>query len=231
MHAAYLVNPASLDPRIRSLSRMSLRSDLTACEQLGIDWLVLHPGSSPDTDRPNVIRRIAQELDGLFDVCSATKPGIALETTADSRNSIGGQFEDLQEIIAHSRYPERLAVCLDTAHIFAAGYDLTSESGTLRTLDQFHNLAGLDRIRIIHLNDSKSARGSKADRHEHIGLGQIPLSVFRVFLSHPAFQNVPMILETPKDAEGLWDLRNLEILKRLREGHSIPEKLLALPPG
>ncbi len=229
MHAAYLANPASTDPRISVLTKDSLCADLLNCQLLGIDRLVLHPGSSPDEDRRSVILRIAKTLDDVFDFTPNNRVEIAIETTAGSRNSIGGQFEDIRDVLDFSRHSDRLSVCFDTAHVFAAGYDLASEIGLSETLDQFDRLIGLNRIHVIHLNDSKSACGSKADRHEHLGLGRIPLPVFRAILSIAAFRDVPMILETPKDAEGKWDRRNLEILRRLRLGRSISEKLLELP--
>ena len=231
MHAAYLANPASTDTRISTLTRNSLHADLLTASQLDIKRLVLHPGSSPEDDRRSVICRIARTLDDVFGSAGDNRVEIALETTAGSRNSIGGRFEDIRDILDISRHPERVSVCFDTAHVFAAGYNLTSEAGLCETLAQFDRLIGLERIHVVHLNDSKSAHGSKADRHEHIGMGRIPLTVFRTILSIDAFRNVPMILETPKDPEGAWDRRNLDILRHLRHGRPVPAALLELSPA
>jgi deoxyribonuclease-4 len=143
------------------------------------------------------------------------KTRIALETTAGQGSSLGSKFEHLADIISRVREPERLCVCLDTAHIFAAGYDISSESATRKTFCEFDRVIGRDRLVAIHVNDSKTARGSRVDRHEHIGKGRIGLEAFRFIMRHRRFRSVPKVLETPKGKDLREDVMNLKTLRAL----------------
>jgi len=143
------------------------------------------------------------------------KTNIALETTAGQGSCLGNRLEHLAFIIANVREAERLRVCLDTAHLFAAGYDISSEHSTRKTLREFDRVIGRDRLAVIHLNDSKTARGSRVDRHEHIGKGRIGLEAFRLIMRERHFREIPKVLETPKGKDLAEDVMNLRTLRRL----------------
>jgi deoxyribonuclease-4 len=142
---------------------------------------------------------------------------IALEITAGQGSCIGHRFEHLAHIIANVCEPDRLRVCLDTAHLFAAGYDIGSESGVRRTFREFDRVIGRSRLVAIHVNDSKTGRGSRVDRHEHIGKGRIGLDAFRFIMRSPQFHQIPKVLETPKGKDLAEDVINLKRLQRLAE--------------
>ena len=145
------------------------------------------------------------------------KTKIALETTAGQGSCLGDRFEHLAHIIASVREPERLCVCLDTAHIFAAGYDIGTEAGARKTFREFDRVIGLDRLVAIHLNDSKTERGSRVDRHEHIGKGKIGLDAFRFIMRNRRFAKIPKVLETPKGKDLAEDVTNMKTLRALIE--------------
>lgn len=206
-HAGYLINPAG-DGEVLEKSRRALIDELYRASLLEIPCLVLHPGSHRDLGRPEGMKRIIETLDGAFEA----DPGetiILLETTAGQGTSIGHRFEDLEEIMAASRFPQRLAVCLDTCHIFAAGYDLVDPEKYEKTIEQFSRVIGLEKLKLIHLNDSKREQESRVDRHEHIGEGLIGDKGFENLLNDRRLEDIPLVLETPKpDADS--DRRNLE---------------------
>jgi deoxyribonuclease-4 len=145
------------------------------------------------------------------------KTRIALETTAGQGSSLGHRFEQIAYIVENVREPERLCVCLDTAHIFAAGYDIGSEAGIKKTFREFDRVIGFDRLAAVHMNDSKTARGSRVDRHQHIGKGQIGLDAFRFIMCNRRFRKIPKVLETPKGKELREDVENLKTLRSLIE--------------
>ncbi len=217
-HDSYLINLASPDPDNHAKSLALFRDELLRCEALDIPLLVTHPGAHMKEGEQAGIARIAKSLDRLHADLPGLKTITCLEVTAGQGTSLGHRFEHLREIIDRVREPDRLAVCLDTAHLLAAGYDLTTRSGAKGVIDELDNLLGLHLVKAIHLNDSKTPRASRVDRHEHIGKGHIPLEVFAVFVNHPAFRGVPKILETPKEdaPDGRpWDAINLETLRGL----------------
>jgi deoxyribonuclease-4 len=148
-------------------------------------------------------------------VIPKVKTKVALETTAGQGTCLGDRFEHLAAIIENVREPERLCVCLDTAHVFEAGYDIGSEAGIKKTFREFDRVVGLDRLAAIHLNDSKTARGSRVDRHEHIGKGHIGLDAFRFIMRDRRFRKIPKVLETPKDKNLTEDIENLKVLRGL----------------
>ena len=211
-HAGYLINPAG-DGEVLTKSRRALADELYRASQLKVPHLVIHPGSHRDLGRDEGMRRIIETLDTALQ----QDPGdtvILLETTAGQGTSIGHRFEDLAEIIEGSRQTERLAVCLDTCHIFAAGYGLVEPQEYEETISRFNRILGLDLLKLIHLNDSKKEQGSRVDRHEHIGEGLIGDRGFANLLNDPRLEEIPLVLETPKpDPES--DRRNLARVQSL----------------
>lgn len=211
-HSGYLINPAG-DGEVLTKSRTALADELHRADFLDIPFLVLHPGSHRDLGREEGIRRIVETLDMALRKDGGTTR-ILLETTAGQGTSIGHRFEDLAEIISSCRESDRLAVCLDTAHIFAAGYDLVEAEGYEKTINEFSRILGLEMLQLIHLNDSKRECGSRVDRHEHIGEGLIGSRGLGNILNDPRLAEVPLILETPKpDPDS--DARNLQRLLKL----------------
>ncbi len=214
-HANYLINLAATNPQFLANSIRALAEELTRADQLGLPFLVLHPGAHLGAGEEAGLTKVVRSIDQVFRRIPKVKTRIALETTAGQGSCLGHTFEHLATIIANVREPERLCVCLDTAHVFAAGYDLASEVGTRKTFREFERTIGLERLVALHLNDSKTARGSRVDRHEHIGKGQIGLEAFRFIMRGRRFQKVPKVLETPKGKELLEDVENMKTLREL----------------
>ena len=217
-HDSYLINLASPERDKHQKSVALFRDELLRCEALGIGDLVTHPGAHMGRGESAGLKRVAGSLDQLH----KQLPGLAvitcLEVTAGQGSCLGARFEHVREIIDQVQEPDRLAVCLDTAHMLEAGYDLTSDKGCRSVLQEFDQVVGLDRVRVLHLNDSKTPRGSHADRHEHIGHGHVALDAFGVIVNHPCFKLIPKILETPKaqSPDGRpWDTVNLDVLRGL----------------
>src|SRR3954447_16808370 len=167
-HANYLINLAATNPQFHANSLRALSEELVRADQLGLPFIVLHPGAHLGAGEAAGLERIVRSIDQVFSGVPKVKTRIALETTAGQGSSVGHTFEHLAQIISEVREPERLAVCLDTAHVFAAGFDLTTEDGTRKMFREFDRVIGLDRLVALHLNDSKTGRGSRVDRHEHI---------------------------------------------------------------
>src|SRR5437879_10599811 len=179
--------------------------------------LLLHPGAKLGTGEQAGLEKIVNSIDEVFRKIPNVKTKIALEITAGQGSCIGHRFEHLAHIIANVREPERLSVCLDTAHLFAAGYEIDSESGVRKTFHEFNRVIGPDRLVAIHVNDSKTGRGSPVDRHEHIGKGRIGLDAFRFIMRSPRFRKIPKVLETPKEKDLAEDVINLNTLRRFAE--------------
>ncbi len=211
-HANYLINLAATNPQFLANSIRALSEELTRADQLGLPFLVLHPGAHLGAGEEAGLEKVVKSIDQVFRRIPKVKTRIALETTAGQGSCLGHTFEHLAAIIANVREPERLCVCLDTAHVFAAGYDLTSEAGTRKMFREFERTIGLSQLVALHLNDSKTARGSRVDRHEHIGKGQIGLEAFRFIMRDRRFQKIPKVLETPKGKELLEDVENMKTL-------------------
>jgi len=217
-HASYLVNLASPETQTRSKSIAMFREELLRCEALGIPHLVAHPGAHIGQGEAAGLKRITQALDRIHKDLPGLTVLTCLEVTAGQGTTLGARFEHLGRIIDTVQHPERLGVCLDTAHMIEAGYDLTTAKGCRSVLKELDEIVGLELVRVIHLNDSKTPRGSRVDRHTHIGHGHVSLDAFGVIVKHKLFKKIPKILETPKaDApDGRpWDLVNLEVLRRL----------------
>jgi deoxyribonuclease-4 len=216
-HANYLINLAATNPQFHVNSIRALSEELTRADQLELPFLVLHPGAHLGAGEEAGLEKIVESIDLVFRNIPKVKTRIALETTAGQGSCLGHRFEHLAYIIDHVREPERLCVCLDTAHIFAAGYDIGSEAGAKKTFREFDRLIGFNRLAAIHVNDSKTARGSRVDRHQHIGKGQIGLHAFRFIMRDRRFRKIPKVLETPKDKELREDVVNMKTLRGLIE--------------
>ncbi len=219
-HDCYLVNLAAPGGPLWKKSVAAFRVEMERAERLGIPYLVTHPGSHAGAGEAEGIRRVAEALN----ILQAALPRhggvqILLETTAGQGTSLGYRFEQLAAILADVEQPDRAGICLDTCHIFAAGYDIRPPAGYRRTMEELDACLGLRRLKAIHLNDSKGGLGSRVDRHEHIGKGRLGLAPFRRLLNDPRLRRVPMILETPKDDNFITaDRRNLARLRRLLNG-------------
>lgn len=216
VHDNYLINLASPDPQQRERSISALRLEVRHAQRLGADYLVIHPGSCRGASRES---GLAAAAEALVRATTGLKNGgltILLENTAGAGSSLGMTFQELARIreLAAGRTDFPLGFCLDTAHCFAAGYDVASAAGLRAALQEVRRLLGLERVKLIHVNDSKAPLGSRRDRHEHIGRGAIGLHGFRRILNHPSLRALPFILETPRAGEA-DDRRNLETLRDL----------------
>jgi len=217
-HATYLINLGTADATLWEKSVSALVDELTRCESLSIRHLVLHPGSHKDQTFDKGLVNIVKGIDETHRRTAGLKAGLLLETTAGQGSSIGYLFEHLASIIDRAKDGNRLGVCVDTCHIFAAGYPLSKPAEYESSLQQLEDVIGLKLVKCVHLNDSKNDLGSRVDRHEHIGRGRIGLDGFRNLLNDSRFDSVPLILETPKgtDARGRdFDVLNLKKLRSL----------------
>lgn len=218
-HDSYLINLASPDPKLWQRSVDAFVVELHRAETLGIPFVVTHPGAFTTSDENSGIKNIVRALDEIHSRTRGLNVRCLLETTAGQGTSIGWRFEQLAAIIDCVESPGRVGFCFDTCHVFAAGYPLSPEKEYRATMAEFDRLLGLDCIRAFHLNDSLRERGSRIDRHEHIGCGKLGIEPFRLLLGDRRFREVPMYLETPKgrdDGED-WDVENLRILRSLVE--------------
>jgi len=214
-HDIYLINLASAPGEVRDKSMAAFREELERCERLGIDKVVMHPGSHVGDGEATGLSRIIEAFDRIFSDLPGFNGRVLLENTAGQGTNLGFRFAHLQTIIQGSSFPERFAVCLDTCHSVAAGYDLLTPEGYAATFAEFDRLIGIDRLACFHLNDSKKGLGSHVDRHEHIGQGELGLEPFRMLLNDARFTTVPKILETPKGENDEMDEVNLRILRGL----------------
>jgi len=214
-HANYLINLAATNGQFHANSIRSLSEELVRADQLELPFLVLHPGAHLGAGEAAGLEKIVESIDRVFSALPKVKTRIALETTAGQGSCLGNKFEHLAYIIGRVREPERLCVCLDTAHIFAAGYDISSEASVRKTFREFNRVIGLDRLVAIHLNDSKTTAGSRVDRHEHIGKGKIGLPAFSFIMRDSRFRKIPKVLETPKGKDLKEDVINLKTLQEL----------------
>lgn len=216
-HANYLVNLAATNPQFHANSIRALSEELVRADQLELPFLVLHPGAHLGAGEEAGLEKIVNSIDEVFRKIPGIKTKIALEITAGQGSCIGHRFEHFAHIMQNVREPERLRICLDTAHLFAAGYDLSSERSTRATFHEFDRIIGRDWLVAIHVNDSKTDRGSRVDRHEHIGKGRIGLDAFRFIMRSPRFREIPKVLETPKAKDLAQDVINLKKLRQLAQ--------------
>lgn len=223
-HDSYLINLASPDQTLWRRSVDAFAMELCRAETLGLSYVVTHPGAYTDGDEDSGLRRVAAGLDEVHQQVGRCRVQCLLETTAGQGTSLGWKFEHLTAILDRVRQPERIGVCLDTCHLFAAGYPLSPARDYKATMRALEVTVGLDRVKAIHVNDSRRELGSHVDRHEHIGQGRIGLEAFRLLLNDPRFQDVPMYLETPKgqrEGEDL-DAINLAVLRDLVGRRRVP---------
>jgi deoxyribonuclease IV len=223
-HNSYLINVAAATPSLREQSIAALGVELDRAELLGLDGLIMHPGSYTTGTEQEGLRAIGRAIAGLLKARPRYRVRILLEHTAGQGTNLGHRFEHLAAILEHAGGSNRIGVCLDTCHLLTAGYDLCTDEGYAATFRDFDRVVGLDRLRVFHLNDSKQPCGSRIDRHEHIGKGCLGLEPFRKLVNDPRFADLAMLLETPKletperrrrrDVDP-WDARNLRTLRKL----------------
>ncbi len=226
-HASYLINLATTVPLLRELSIGALVDELERAHTLGLAGVVIHPGTCTAGSEDDALRLIADAVRTAWRAAPGRPTPILFEHTAGQGRTLGHRFEQLATILAHLDGSPHAGVCLDTCHLVASGYDIGSERGYLDTFAAFERIVGLDRLRVIHANDSKRALGSRVDRHAHVGDGVLGLEPFRRLLHDPRFAGLPMLIETEKTArttrrhailEDPLDVRNLATLRALRDG-------------
>lgn len=220
-HASYLINLAAGAPGLRRQSMAAMADELARADALGLLGVVLHPGCYTDGTAAVGVRRVAKALSRLLAARPRRRTMVLLEHTAGQGTSLGASFEEIAAMIEGAGGDPRLGVCLDTCHLFAAGYDIGSATGYDRTMAAFDRVIGLDRLRVVHVNDSKRPLGSRVDRHAHIGEGLIGLEAFRRLVNDRRLRGLPLLLETPKSdirssdtsIVDPYDRRNLDLLR------------------
>jgi deoxyribonuclease IV len=213
-HDSYLINLASPEDDILKRSREAFEDEVERCEQLEIPYLICHPGSHVGSGEKVGLKKIAESINSTLDKKPGYKTQLLLETTAGQGTNLGYRFEQLAEILEFIKEKDRVGICVDSCHIFAAGYDIRTADAYQSTLKQLEEVIGLRKLRAFHLNDSKTPLGSRVDRHEHIGQGHIGVEAFRLIVNDERFQGLPMVIETPGEQEDF--VRNLKRLKGLR---------------
>jgi deoxyribonuclease IV len=215
-HASYLINMAAKDEVLRKKSIEAMRIELERANQLGLIGVVVHPGAYGVQSEEEGIAHMAAAIDELHKALPKSRAKLILESTAGQGTCMGHQFEQLAAMLSQAKTGDRAAICVDTCHLFAAGYPLADRKDYLATFRQFDKLIGLDRIVAFHLNDSKKPLGSRVDRHEHIGKGLIGIEAFSHLLNDKRFRDVPMYMEVPKIGDGIEsDKENLALLRSL----------------
>ena len=215
VHTSYLINLASPNNALNKKSVESFQMDLERADRLGATFLVTHLGSFKDKDIPYGINRVSEALGRALKNYPVGNTRILLENTAGSGSTIGSDLRQIKEIIERTKANRSLGLCFDTCHGFASGYDLRDGESLNRLIGEIQGLLGLDRLGLLHLNDSIGSLGSRIDRHAHIGKGKIGLKGFDLLINHPSLRGIPMILETPKKCDE-DDIKNLSVVRRLR---------------
>jgi deoxyribonuclease-4 len=216
-HDSYLLNLGSPDEGLRKRSVRAFVDEMERCETLSIPYLITHPGAHVGSGEEEGIKAIGRSLDEIHKACLGFKARIALEITAGQGSNLGYRFEQIRDMIDATKESDRLRVCFDTEHAFAAGYDIRTREGYERTFGEFDEIIGLKRLAAFHLNDSKKEFHSRVDRHEHIGKGHIGVEAFRLLMNDERFRGIPMCLETPKGPDLKEDRENLTLLRSLTE--------------
>lgn len=214
-HDSYLINLASPQADMRKRSFEAFLDEMDRCRRLGIRSLVMHPGSHKEAGEESGLKIITAEFNELLAITDGWQVDIVVETTAGQGTNLGYRFEHIASIMDGVKEKERVKVCLDTCHVFAAGYDLSTEAGYFETMEKFDSLIGLNKLAAFHINDSKKPLGSRVDRHEHLGKGEIGETAFRLIMNDARFVGTPKILETPKGKEMEEDRVNLAFLGNL----------------
>ncbi len=215
LHLPYLPNVASKESKFYSRSIDSIVTDLERAEQLGAPYLIIHIGHRMESSEDEAIEAVAWAINQAFDRVRNSIV-LLLENTAGQGTEIGYEFGQIKKIIEGVEERDRIGICLDTAHSFEAGYDLSNKDGIERTLESFDQTIGLKRLHLLHLNDSKTPLGSRKDRHWHIGEGYIGIEGFRYLVNHPLLRHLPGIMETPRK-DTVEDLKNMEVIRSLLE--------------
>ena len=218
IHNSYLINLASPKSDVRKKSFSTLNEEMKWAEFLKIPYLVMHPGSHMGDGEKIGLRRIAEAINRIHDKFKDNHVQVLLEITAGQGTNIGYRFEHMAEIFELTESRERMGICFDTCHAFAAGYDFRSKETYRRLISKFDSIIGLSRLKLFHINDSKNRLGSRVDRHEHPGEGFIGLKAFSLFMNDPNFGDLPFLLETPKEVNKNGvnrDIVNLNILRDL----------------
>jgi deoxyribonuclease-4 len=217
-HDSYLINLANPDETKANRAVGAFAEEIRRSDQLAIPYLIMHPGSHVGSGTDKGLLQLTANLDRAFvEAGNAKSVMVLLETTAGQGTGLGANFEEIAYVMDNSAYSKRLGVCFDTCHAFAAGYDIRSAAEYEKTFTAFDKIIGLDRLKFFHLNDSKKGLGSRVDRHEHIGKGEIGLEGFRLLMNDPRFAEHPMVLETPKEKDLKEDIENLKLLRSLIE--------------
>jgi deoxyribonuclease-4 len=214
-HASYLINLASTNAEVHRKSIAAMIDELDRAERLGIHAVVLHPGAHLGAGSDAAIDQIARSLDAVHSAIPHHRVVTLLETAAGQGTCVGCSFEELGQMIARIDDKRRVGICVDTCHVFAAGYDLRTRDGYERTIDEIERHVGVENVGAFHLNDSKRPLGSRVDRHQDIGEGEIGLDAFRFLLNDARFARIPKVVETPKTVETESDRRNLAVLRSL----------------
>jgi deoxyribonuclease-4 len=231
-HDAYLINLGSPRKALLRRSRAALLDEARRAEALGLDYLVIHPGAATGAPLDDCLARIAESLNEIHDRTPGYRLKILLENTAGQGSTVGHRLEQLADVIRRVEQRARLGVCIDTCHLFAAGYDLRTARAYEETMRALERVIGVRRVKAFHLNDCKKELGSRRDRHEHIGRGFIGREGFRLLVTDPRFKGVPMVLETPKGDDGIsMDRLNLRLLRRLESGATPPVRRRKGGPG
>lgn len=215
-HDIYLTRLGTRDRKILSRSRRAFVEQLGACNRLGLSFLVMHPVGDDDPDEEAVLDRVATSLNHVFDRVPDGETIVLLETTAGQGANVGYRFEQLARIIDGVENRDRVGVCLDTCHVFAAGYDISTGAAYRATMREFDEVLGLESLLALHLNDSQKGCGSRVDRHAHIGVGEIGSEGFEAVMRDRRLRSIPKVIETPRD-EGM-DVENLKRLRALASG-------------
>jgi deoxyribonuclease IV len=233
VHDSYLINLASPDDAHYRRSVEAFLVEMQRAERIGAAYLVMHPGAHLGTGEEQGLRRVAQALDEVHRRAEGYQLMVLLETTAGQGTTLGHRFEHLGRILELVERPDRLGVCLDTCHVFAAGYALAPVSAYRATLAEFDRLIGLERLKAFHLNDSLKPQGSRVDRHAHIGRGYLGMEPFRLLVNDRRFRDLPMVLETPKEEGDNDDMDavNLAVLRELCERKSSASLKVRPPAG
>lgn len=215
VHDSYLINLCSSNEELLKKSRTAFIDELMRCKQLGIEYLNFHPGAYGVLTEEDGLKLVAESLNTAHAKTPAINVSSMIELTAGQGTSLGYKFEHVKKIIELVEDKDRISVCIDTAHIFAAGYNIKDAKEYKKVIKEFDDIIGLERLKCIHINDSKKALGSRVDRHEHIGQGFIGLEGFTNIMNDKKIAHVPKILETPKGKACLEDLENIKTLRRL----------------
>lgn len=214
-HASYLINLGSIDQKTEQASYYGLINEIKRCSQLKIPYLVLHPGTAEAQIKKQTLKNISKKINQILTKTSDCNVTVLIETMAGQGKSIGCSFEELASILEFIEDKTRIGICFDTCHVFAAGYDFTTQEKYTKVFEDFDKKIGLSYLKLFHMNDSKKELGCNVDRHENIGEGKISIQAFAMIMNDERFVKIPKIIETPKSDNLENDKKNLETLVSL----------------